>query len=88
MSENRKQGNAQIPREAIKGGAGLDAEYELGMTAIQEKDEKGKIVVTNLAKCKEPIEAMKIPDFSNVKAHTGGLEITLNKGQQETSERG
>ncbi len=86
MSVNRKQGNAQIPREAIKGAAGLGAEdnFELGMMAIQEKDQKEQIIVTNISKCKEPIQAMKTPDLSSVKVHSGGL----NDKQPKTSERG
>ena len=85
MSVNKKQGNAQIPREAIKGAAGLGAEKEidLGMIALEENG-KGEIVVTNMHKCTEPIKAMSTPDFSNVKVHDGGL----NDKQQKTSERG
>ena len=86
MSENKKQGNAQIPREAIKGAAGLGAEkeFDLGMIALQEEKGKGKIVVTNIQRCTEPIKAMSTPDFSNVKVHDGGL----NDKKQKNSERG
>ena len=75
MSVNKKQGNAQIPREAIKGAAGLGAEkeFDLGMIALQEENGKGKAVVTNIQKCTEPIKAMSTPDFSNVKVYDGGL---------------
>ena len=86
MSENKKQGNAQIPREAIKGAAGLGAEknFELGMMALQEENGKGKILVTNIQKCKEPIKAMSTPDLSNIKVHNGGL----NNKKEKNSERG
>ena len=88
MSENRKQGNAQIPREAIQGAAGEKANYELGVAAVQE-DERGNVVITNIIKCKQPIDAMKaqVPDFSNVKALAGGLKETLQKGSKEPSQQ-
>ena len=52
MSENKKQGNTQIPREAIKGAAGYDAKYRiLGLSNEQilklGEIEEYKTVVTN-----------------------------------------
>ena len=89
MSVNKKQGNAQIPREAIKGAAGLGAEenFDIGMMALQEENEKGKIVPTHMGKCEGPIQAMKTPDFSSVKAYDGGFEEVSNKRRQEKTER-
>ena len=88
MSENRKQGNAQIPREAIQGAAGEGAAFEFGVAAMI-KDKEGKMVITNMSNTKEPFKELNAlaPDFSKIKALDGGLKETLRKGSKEKSER-
>ena len=60
-----------LEKQISKGAAGQDAKYTLGVMAIQEEKENGKIRVTNMKKSKGPIKDIDGPDLSNIKAYDG-----------------
>ena len=73
MSENKKQGNAQIPREAIKGAA--DKNAKLKVTSISSEQiklegewEKYKTEVTN-QHIRETIKSTDLEQGSSIKAY-------------------
>ena len=79
MSENKKQGNAQIPREAIKGAADTNANISATCMSMEqildnsEKEVKFKTEATNttkydLIKNKEIIEKVE-KALSGIKAY-------------------
>ena len=73
MSENKKQGNAQIPREAIKGAADKDAKFNV--TSISSEQiklegewEKYKTEVTN-QHVREMIKSTDLVQGSSIKVY-------------------
>ena len=87
MSKIKKQGNAQIPREAIKGAAGIDAKFHLTSVSKEQilansMKEEYEMLITN-KNVRENIRSTDLDLGSKIKAYTNKEKDVTKKKLEE-----